>query len=411
MKKTLFALAIISIFNFQFSISHAQKDTYRIEQAFPVAIRQLSLMDGWTVKLIYTPGEDSTRVTVVTPCPYYFEDGNEPTVCRLDDDRLQIRANRTMPPGTLLELRYPEPLEALIAYNDVELDTVHMLLRSEGPRAAIISSGKNVTLKINHLCTSSDVGVDCRYDHSRVEIGTVRCRQFIIDENQRERVKVEHLEADSLVVIPHHWWHDINWSNNRLFIGGKMGAAGLIGYKGPYTSVANISMSLVGRFMEAPLSPRWRLTAGFGWGFEWSMMAYDVILDNDRLIFNPTPTVDHPLTAIDQMFLTLPLSIQYRTKNKWARLFCNHFDITLTPMLNLFGNVMGYRNGKSYSENADLFSRFQVRLSLANTCLASNSGGILSGGITWEIFVDLLPTYRPSAGAEGIHQIGFVVHF
>ena len=412
MKKSLFALAVI--FNFQFSIFNsirAQEDIYRIEQAFPGAIRQLSLMNGWTVKLIYTPGEDSTRITVVTPCPHYFEEGNEPTVCKLDNDRLQIRANSTMPRGTLLELRYPEPLEALIAYSDVELDTVHMLLRSEGTRAAIISPGKNATLKINHLYSSDNVGIDCRDEHSHVEIGTVRCRQVLVDEKQRDRVKVERMEVDSLVVVPHHWWHDINWTNNRLFIGGKMGASGLIGYKGPYTSSVNISMNFVGRFMEAQLSPRWRLTAGFGSGFEWTVMAYDVILDNDRLVFNPNPTIDHPITTIAQMFLTLPVSVQYRTKNQWARLFCNHFDITLTPMFNLFGDVTGYRDDKFYSENVNLFSRFQLRLGFSNTLLASVRDDIISGGITWEIFVDLLPTYRPSAGAKGLHQIGLAIHF
>lgn len=411
MKKTLFAILLLSSLHSLLSTLHSQEDIYRIEQAFPVAIRQLSLMNGWTVKLIYTPGEDSTRVTVVTPCPYFFQEGNEPLVCTLRDDRLAIHQNRTMPLGTLLEVRYPEPLEVLTAHAHIELDTVHMQLRSEGPRAALLAPTIKSSLKIDYLVSVGDIGVDCRYDHSSVKIGTVRCRQFIIDEKQRDRVKVEHLEADSLVVVPHHWWHDINWANNRLFIGGKMGAAGLIGYKGPYTSAANISMHLVGRFMEAPLSPRWHLTAGFGSSFEWTVMAYDVILDNDRLIFNPTPTVDHSLTAIDQMFLTLPVSIQYRTKNRWARLFCNHFDITLTPMLNLFGNVTGFRNGEYYTDNTDLFSRFQLRLGFSNTCLASVRDDIISGGITWEIFVDLLPTYRPSAGAKGYHQLGFTIHF
>lgn len=412
MKKTLFAILLLSSLHFPLSTLHAQEDLYVIEQAFPVAISQLTVVEGWTLRLVYTPGEDSTRVAVVTPCPYYFAEGKEPTVVALEGDKLHILTNRTMPPGTTVEVRYPEPLDAVIATGNVQLDTLHMLLRSQGPRAAaIMVAGRNSKLHIDCLEADGDLGVECRDEGSRVEIGTLRCRQLLVDERHRERVKVQRLEADSLVVVPHHWWHDINWANNRLFIGGKMGAAGLIGYKGPYTSAANISMHLVGRFMEAPLSPRWRLTAGFGWGFEWSMMAYDVILDNDQLIFNPNHVVDHPMTLLGQGYLSLPISVQYRTKNKWARLFCNHFDITLTPMLNLIGDVTGYRDEKFYSENVDLFSRFQLRLSLANTCLASNSGGMLSGGITWELFVDLLPTYRPSADAEGIHQIGFAIHF
>ena len=408
MKKSLFALVLI--LHSSFFVLHSQEDVYRIEQAFPVAIRQLTVVSGWTIKLIYTPGEDSTRVTVVTPCPYYFEEGNEPQVCALEEDRMHIRDNRSMPQGTLLEIRYPEPMEIILTAGYVELDTVHMLLHSNGPRAAGILVGRNSTLKINYLVSTGDIGVEC-HERTHVDIGTVRCRQFIVDENQRDRIKVEHLEIDSLVVVPHHWWHDINWANNKLFIGGKMGAAGLIGYKGPYTSSVNLSINLVGRFMEAPLSPRWHLTTGFGAGFEWTYMSYDVILDDDKLIFNPNHTIDHYPTVLARGYLSIPLSIQYRTKNKWARLFCNHFDITLTPMLNLFGNVTGYRNDKFYSENTDLFSRFQLRLGFSNTMLASVRDDIISGGITWEIFVDLLPTYRPSAGAKGYHQIGFVLHF
>lgn len=412
MKKTLFALFLIFSFLFPLSTLHAQEDEYRIEQAFPVAIRQLTVVEGWTLHLVYTPGEDSTRVAVVTPCAYYFAEGKEPTIVKLEGDKLHILANRTMPSGTMVEVRYPEPLDAVIATGNVQLDTLHMLLRSEGPRAAaVMSAGRNSKLKISCLISDGDIGVECRDEGSKVEIGTVRCRQLFVDERQQQRVKTERMESDNLVVVPHHWWDDINWANNKLFVGGKMGAAGLIGYKGPYTSSVNLSINLVGRFMEAPLSPRWRLDAGLGCGFEWNIMAYDVVFDDDKLIFNPNPTIDHNFTFLTHGYVSLPLSIQYRTKNKWARLFCNHFDITLTPMLNFADNVTGYRNEKIHSYNTNLFSRFQLRLGFSNTLLAAVRDDIISGGITWEIFVDLLPTYRPSAGAKDYHQIGFVLHF
>lgn len=412
MKKILITLFLFSPLASLLSPCFSQEDVYRIEQAFPVAIRQLTVVEGWTLHLVYTPGEDSTRVAVVTPCAYYFAEGKEPTIVKLEGDKLHILANRTMPSGTMVEVRYPEPLDAVIATGNVQLDTLHMLLHSEGPRAAaVMSAGRNSKLKIDCLISDGDIGVECRDEGSKVEIGTVRCRQLFVDERQQQRVKTERMESDNLVVVPHHWWHDINWANNKLFIGGKMGAAGLIGYKGPYTSSVNLSINLVGRFMEAPLSPRWSLTTGFGAGFEWTYMSYDVILDDNKLIFNPNHTIDHYPTVLARGYLSIPLSIQYRTKNKWARLFCNHFDITLTPMLNLIGDVTGYRNDKFYSENTDLFSRFQLRLGFSNTMLASVRDDIISGGITWEIFVDLLPTYRPSAGAKGYHQIGFVLHF
>lgn len=411
MKRALIALAII--FNTQFSIFnflHAQ-DEYRIEQVFPVAIRQLTVAEGWTIRLFYTPGEDSTRVTVVTPCPYYFEEGNEPTVCALDGEKLHIRDNRSMPLGTLLEVRYPEPLELLMTAGNVELDTVHMLLRSEGPRTAGVFPG-NRTLKIKCLFSTGDIGVDCRHERSRVEIGTLRCRRFFVDEREQSRIKVEHMEADSLVVVPHHWWHNINWNNNILYIGGKMGVASLMSQEAtPYSTSLMTSFSMFGRWLDLPFSRRWRLEAGFGGGFDFNMLAYDVLLEDDRLVFNPDYTVDHPITVIGQWYLTMPLKLQFRPVNPWARLICNHLDLTLTPMLNILGDVTGYRDGEFYSDNVNLFSRFQLRLGVSNTCLASVRDDIISGGITWEIFVDLLPTYRPSAGAKGLHQIGFVVHF
>ena len=88
----------------------------------------------------------------------------------------------------------------------------------------------------------------------------------------------------------------------------------------------------------------------------------------------------------------------------------NYLSFRLTPMLNLGGDVSGYRDGSFFSKNTNLFSRFQLRLGVSNTFLASVRGDVVSDGISWELFVDLLPTYRPSAGARGLHQIGFVFH-
>ena len=410
MKKTLI---ILFLFSSLLSPCFSQEDVYRIEQAFPVAIRQLTIVEGWTLHLVYTPGEDSTRIAVVTPCPYYFAEGKEPTIVKLEGDKLHILANRTMPPGTLVEVRYPEPLDAVIATGHVQLDTLHMLLRSEGPRAAaIMSTGRNSRLIIDCLVSHGDIGVECRDEGSRVEIGTVRCRQLYVDERQQKRVKVERMEADSLVVMPHHWWHDINWNNNIINISGKIGVASLMSREStPYQTTMMASIGMMGQLLDLALPRRWRLQAGFGIGFDFNLLAYDVILEDDRLVFNPNHTVDHPLSVIGQCYLTLPIKLQYRPKNEWVRIFSNHLCIRLTPMLNLGGDVSGFRNGSYYSENTNLFSRFQLRLGLSNTLLASVRGDIVSGGITWELFVDLMPTFRPSAGVKGLHQIGFAFYF
>lgn len=408
MKKTLI---ILFLFSSLLSPCFSQEDVYRIEQAFPVAIRQLTIVEGWTLHLVYTPGEDSTRIAVVTPCPYYFAEGKEPTIVKLEGDKLHILANRTMPPGTLVEVRYPEPLDAVIATGHVQLDTLHMLLRSEGPRAAaIMSTGRNSRLIIDCLVSHGDIGVECRDEGSRVEIGTVRCRQLYVDERQQKRVKVERMEADSLVVMPHHWWNDINYAHT-LLIGGRIGAVTHTGPRSPYTSTLYVDVNFNIRLLKAPLSPRWRLFADAGWGFDFHLMAYDVTANGNSLVFNPSPTVDHRLTTLEHAYLALPLTVQFRPRNRWARAFSNHLDITLTPRLNIIDQISNASDNNLSNSNINLLSRFQLRLALANTCLASNSGGLLSGGITWEVFVDLLPIYRPSADANGMHQIGVAIHF
>ena len=410
MKKILITLFLFSPLVTFLSPCFSQEDVYRIEQAFPVAIRQLTVVEGWTLHLVYTPGEDSTRIAVVTPCPYYFAEGKEPTIVKLEGDKLHILTNRTMPPGTLVEVRYPEPLDAVIATGHVQLDTLHMLLRSEGPRAAaVMSAGRNSKLKINCLVSDGDIGVECREEGSKVEIGIVRCRQLFVDERQQQRVKTERMEADSLVVVPHHWWDDINWNNNIIFIGLKMGAASLMSREStPYSSTMMMSFDIMGRLLEIPLPHRWLFKAGYGIGFDFKMLTYDVLLDDNRLVFNPNHAVDHPLTVIGQCYLTLPLKLEYRPKK--LRILSNYLSFRLTPMLNLGGDVSGIRDGSLFSKNTNLFSRFQLRLGVSNTFLASVRDDVVSGGISWEIFVDLLPTYRPSAGARGLHQIGFVFY-
>lgn len=391
----------------------AQDDLYVIEQAFPVAISQLTVVEGWTVKTIYTPGEDSTRIAIVTPCPYYFAEGKEPAIFRLDGDKLHILTNRTMPQGTLIEVRYPKPLDAVIATGFVQLDTLHMLLRSKGPRAAaVMSAGRNSTLKINCLVSDGDIGVECREEGSKVEIGIVRCRQLLVDERQQQRVKTARMEADSLVVVPHHWWNDINWYLNTIIIDGKIGVAGLMSSESsPYSTSMMASFNILGRWLEIPMPNRWRFEAQFGIGFNFQKLSYDVLFDDDRLVFNPNNTVDHPITIMGQTYLALPLKLQYRPKNRKVRVFSNHLDLHLTPMLSFADQIDRFSSGTYYSKKANLHSRFQLRLGLSNTCLASVRGDVVSGGITWEVFVDLLPTYRPSAGAKGLHQIGFALHF
>ena len=285
-----------------------------------------------------------------------------------------------------------------------------MLLRSEGPRAAaVMSAGRNSKLKINCLVSDGDIGVECREEGSKVEIGIVRCRQLFVDERQQQRVKTERMEADSLVVVPHHWWDDINWNNNIIFIGLKMGAASLMSREStPYSSTMMMSFDIMGRLLEIPLPHRWLFKAGYGIGFDFKMLTYDVLLDDNRLVFNPNHAVDHPLTVIGQCYLTLPLKLEYRPKK--LRILSNYLSFRLTPMLNLGGDVSGIRDGSLFSKNTNLFSRFQLRLGVSNTFLASVRDDVVSGGISWEIFVDLLPTYRPSAGARGLHQIGFVFY-
>ncbi len=410
MKKILITLFLFSPLVSFLSPCFSQEDVYRIEQSFPVAIRQLTLVEGWTLHLVYTPGEDSTHVAVVTPCAYYFAEGKEPTIVKLDGDKLHIMANRTMPPGTLVEVRYPKPIESVIATGYVQLDTLHMLLRSEGPRAAaVMSEGRNSKLKINCLISDGDIGVECRDEGSKVEIGTVRCRQLFVDERQQQRVKTERMESDNLVVVPHHWWDDINWNNNIIILDLKMGAASLMSREStPYSSTMIMSYDIKGRLLEIPLPHRWRFKAEFGSGFEYKMLSYDVLLDGNRLVFNPNHAVDHPLTFIGQCYLSLPLKLEYRPKK--LRMLSNYLSFRLTPMLNLGGDVSGYRDGSFFSKNTNLFSRFQLRLGVSNTFLASVRGDVVSDGISWELFVDLLPTYRPSAGARGLHQIGFVFH-
>lgn len=414
MKKTLFSTILFFIFQFSFfNFASAQDDLYVIEQAFPVAIRQLTVVEGWTLHLVHTPGEDSTRVAVVTPCPYYFAEGKEPTVVALEGDKLHILTNRTMPPGTTVEVRYPEPLEVVMATGHVHLDTLHMQLRSQGPRAAaVMVAGRNSRLEIDCLEADGDLGVECRDEGSRVEIGSLRCRQFLVDERHRERVKVQRLQADSLVVVPHHWWNDINWYLNTVIIDGKIGVAGLMSSEStPYSTSMMASFNILGRWLEIPMPNRWRFEAQFGIGFNFQKLSYDVLFDDDRLVFNPNNTVDHPITFIGQTYLALPLKLQYRPKNRKVRVFSNHLDLHLTPMLSFADQIDRFSSGTNYSKKANLHSRFQLRLGLSNTCLASVRGDVVSGGITWEVFVDLLPTYRPSAGAKGLHQIGFALHF
>ena len=106
----------------------AQSQTeYIVDQPLGGQIKTIEVHEGWTVRLVH---DNMNMVSIATPCEYYFTEGNEPEICKLNPDgTLAIRENHSMPVGTVVEVHYSEPIGHLLLFPraTVSADTLLML--------------------------------------------------------------------------------------------------------------------------------------------------------------------------------------------------------------------------------------------------------------------------------------------
>ena len=196
-----------------FATAQAQ-DEYRIEQVLGARLHQLSIAKDWNVKLNIEPFLDSDRVEIVTPCPYYFEQENEPKISCFRKHSLTLWNNTVMPHGTVVEIYHREPLETLQIQPGAtfSIDTLPMTLHMDSSRVhgVLIKVMRGATLDIGLLVSRKDIGIELD-TNAIVHIGKVRCPKLNIMSEKGSRIDIDSLDVE---LCEHS--HDYNTRGGNL---------------------------------------------------------------------------------------------------------------------------------------------------------------------------------------------------
>lgn len=429
MKRHIFTLALcLAAF-----ASQAQTE-YRIEQPLPGNIKEVNVYDGWNVRLIR---DTFNLISIATPCEYYFTEGNEPEICKLDAHGwLDIWKNTSMPRGTVVELHYQKPFQKLTvqAGANVSADTLP-IFDYDGAYGYICS------IDVNHGGSLSVGYIDCDWPlHIDVDsaatllIGTVKAKRLYLFSKPGSTLLLDSINANEVKYYRDPTTHDNLWASdtarhikvktaNRWFGYGWKTLRNTIDvavntpftpvslqYNNPYFSNLELEVIIGLKTNIIPMSKRWGLSLGLDFGMPL------VNLNNNSTVNGRVLEIDTASPGVNRQsfmyyyYLGLPVRLHYRPQGAFSQAFFGDIHLGLEPRWSFvqlyFGSIL--------KENAKLWEMHSNKVSIYNPVqLRADIGlkGNMFTNIEFNFYVDLLPTYRRETGMGNIHAFGFQMRF
>ena len=416
MKKTILTLTLCLT-----ALVATAQNRYEVEQHLEGDIEQMELGSGWDIRLIH---DTLNSVVIVTPCEYYFAEGNEPEICTLKDGWFTLKDNRFMPQGTCVEIHFSHPLT--------------YLLLERGARASADSLAMAYSKNWHELLLDPHSRLDVRILHSEhllhadidsaatLHVGTLEANNLKIQNKKHSTVTIDDNKALHIDCVRHpESYGNLSelaeknekvevktanrWIREQLHMLTGGFAFGVTNYfdhhsNSPFNSNFGAHVSLTLMCNEIYFTDR--LWFNFGWtmGMEGRFLTNDVETADHHLQLATTPTNNRQYQILWNNFFGIPIQMGYSVKHYIARHFISNVHIGLTPMLQ-FGQgfkttwLNSHDHFKSDSEKVRDLSTFQLRLTVGIKLPVLMS-------MRMDFFVDLLPTYRPSAEAGNIHSFG-----
>ena len=413
----------------------AQEDLYEIEQQTDTPFNMLYISEGWDAHLIQAPAGSPTTVVLRTRCAEFFEEGNEPDIVevkKLDKKSswLHLNRNSIMPHTTVVEIHTAQPIGKIHLYKGSRLtieqydfDSIDLDIDADTDAMLFIDTMHNLGSTSISL---NDATLDLRrshvqnifiyaHGHSTVNKGKLLAKNQYLRLSDNTICNVtESDSATHLYVTRAHWLNKADkLTSLSLTMGFDLGYPIIVDGSrqgSPYNT--NLAPGIVISLStnSIPISKHW------GWGFGLTGAFHIKYLDNvvraadkKHLVLDASHGATPPRQEISYWTLGLPVSIFY-TLPKDYRPWFRGFHASLTPMLNfkqtLNSQTLNEHNRWTYSRDKglDLLNRFNLRASV----------GVDMGffGIkTIEFFIDLLPSYKPTAEAPQMRMLGLMYHF
>lgn len=418
------------------STTASAQDIYQIEQQTDAYFKTLIIDEGWDVRLIQAPAGSLTTIVLSTSCPEYYEEGNEPSVFKTNNvgkmpGDLFILQNNSMPRSTVVEIHTAQPINwihldknARLTIEQYDFDSVKLDIN--------VDSGAVLTIDTIHNRRSTDITLyDATLDLRHAHLNNLKIQAYgssvvnkgeIISNRQRINLSENTISnitasdsANHLYVERKRWLakSDRLTSLNMTFgldLGFPIVGTTDARHDSPYNTGIDLTCNILMRTNQMSLGGRW----SWDWGM---LLAYHVVtLDNvvkpsgtTSLVLDASYGATPPFQTLLYTTLGLPVSLRYSLPKEFRPWF-DGFHATLTPMINfkqeLSSQSLGSNNRWHTNSDKDLnlFNRFNVRAEIGL--------GMSAMGIHYvDFFIDLLPSYKPTADAPQVRMMGLVYHF
>ncbi len=416
--------------------THASaQDIYEIEQTFDQPFNNLEIDKGWDARLIRAPKGSPTTVVLQTRCADFFEEGNEPNIIEAKHlgpvGHLWLKENTTMPKSTVVEIHTAQPIKYLKLYKGARLtieqydfDSVDLDIDADTGALLVIDTLHNLgkthislhdaTLDLRHV-NANAINI-WAHGNSVVNKGkqwSINQGRLYLSDSAVSNINATD-SANHLYVDHKRWLNKTDKFRSLSLTFGLDVSTALQGtddarYGSPYNTLGEFGVYEQLSTNSIPLGERWSWQPGIELAYRVRLLDNTVKAEAGHLVLDDSHGALAPRQHLDCFSIGLPVALNYTFDKKWHN-FSKGFYFKLTPMVNFNQELVTQTLNEHshwvtrHDKDLDMLNRFNVR-----AAVGLNLG--MLGFHSIEFFMDLLPTYKASAGAPQSRMFGLVYHF
>lgn len=428
MRTFIFASILLSVLCLTSLGAHAQTE-YRIDQQLPDTIKKVQVYSGWNVRLIH---DTVNMLSIATPCEYYFTEGNEPVISKLDSSGLfSLWKNTSMPKGTLVEIHYRDSLKRLDVHPDATVSADTLLLidkkKYDEVTAIDVKRGGRFTADFVECNRWLSITADTS---ATVHIGIVKARHLQLWSNPKSTLMLDSIDARDVKYYRDPTVHDNLWvsdtarhikviTSDRWFARGLNQLVGTVGidwntpygkgYDNPYAAAFDIAVLVRLKTNIIPMSKHWGLSLGLDYGIPFVPLHNNVALNGRTLALDTVSPGVNRQHILMSMYLGVPVKLHYIPQGRFTKGYFNDLHIGLEPRWNFYqrytNGLLKPNNRWDYNQSkVSIYTPLQVRAEIG--CRINPFSNI-----EFDFYVDLLPTYRKETGMGNTRAFGFQIKF
>lgn len=427
-KSTILAaavFAILTIFSFATEL-HAQ-DEFRITQNIQSDIDSLYIAAGWQVHINQAK---EASVTIVTPCSAFYDEVNEPEVCKIAGHTLTMLENNSMPKSTIVEIvltKMPHFIEigkdatvttGVLTFPDRQSD-VDILegatvsgLQWHSTRSIFIGISPDASLKLDSIVADRHISI------RQMEDASFECTFMVSPETDIYRHKkakgpVYVSDTAKHLTVKNRWY--LSRERHGIFVNGGIDAPIPLymnnSQGSPYNRGENYRINLQMHMINVDITKRLTFTPYLRYEWDWRRLLNTVKKEGDALVLDDSYGAMNPQQHLLAQNLGLDYSFSYSFgyKNETTGMPAFRLNFGLAVMYNISGRLatrtMGVNNRwQRTNEKVDVFNPWQLRAHFG-------IGGGPFTRATLSLTYDLLPTFRSGIGADNVHTFGVGINF